>query len=98
MMTGKSRLKYGTVSTLFPRSEERVVKRLNDDRVSPNEATLPLTCGDYSLRLRYAGRPSLRLRRKEDKKLKAISLGGMKKVLFLLVIVSFALRLIPRLP
>jgi len=27
--------------TLFPRSEERVIKQLSDDRVSPNEATFP---------------------------------------------------------
>jgi hypothetical protein len=68
-LLGKSRLKYRIICTLFPRSEERVVERLSDDRVSPNEAILPLACGDYSPRLRYAGRPSLRLRRKEGKQL-----------------------------
>ncbi|MDB4924078.1 MAG: hypothetical protein JWR23_134 [Mucilaginibacter sp.] len=45
----------------LPLAEERVIERLSDDRVSTNKATLPLMHGgDYSPRLRYAGRPSLR--------------------------------------
>jgi hypothetical protein len=43
-----------------------VAERFSDDRVSTNEATLlSMPVGDNSPRLRYAGRPFLRLRRKE---------------------------------
>jgi len=61
--------------TLFPRSGERVIERLSDDRVSANEATLaPMHHNDYSPRLRYAGRPSP-LRGKRAKNVKSDFLG-----------------------
>jgi len=98
--TSKSYLKYRIVSTLFPRSEERVVERLSDDRVSPNEAILPLAFGEYSPRLRYAGRPSLCLRLKEGKQLKAISLtiGIMSLLLCTFTLTAFCKSHHPRKP
>ncbi|MDB5911059.1 MAG: hypothetical protein JWP34_5176, partial [Massilia sp.] len=64
-------LKYRFIFTLIkkdlpcqpslPLAEEREIERLSDDRVSTNKATLPpMHGGDYSPRLRYAGRPSVR--------------------------------------